>query len=104
MSRTPQAYFDRARGLYAAVRFPDMAVLAGQRDLTRGGFIRAFLAANAGSAPGLTEQAMRVRLSSEGWLEEVRLCLGRDFRYATCPRNAGPAGASGEVMRIRLRD
>ena len=103
MSRTPAAYFDRARSLYAAVRVPDMAALAARSDLTRGAFIRAFLAANAHGAPGLSEQTMRVRVSREGWLEEVRLCLGRDFRYATCPRNAGPPGASGDILRIRLR-
>ncbi|MBU0556292.1 MAG: ribonuclease T [Alphaproteobacteria bacterium] len=103
MSRTPGAYFDRARALYGAVRFPDMAALAAREDLTRSAFIRAFLAANRRGTTELTEQGLRVQLSREGWLEEVRLCLGRDLRFAACARNAGPAGAPGEKMRIRMR-
>jgi len=34
-----------------------------------------------------------------GWLQELRLCYGRDFRPAACPR--GKSGASdGEPLKI----
>lgn len=101
MSSSPEAYYDRARGLYAAVRFPDMQALARTEALTRSSFTRAFLAANRRTAPGLKADAIRVRLSRDGWLEEVRLCLDKAFRYTSCPRNAGSAGAPGQRMRIR---
>jgi ribonuclease T2 len=101
MSGTPEAYFDRARGLYAAVRFPGMAKLVRGGELTRGAFSSAFLAANKRTAPDLKADAIRVRLTRDGWLEEVRLCLDRSFRYTSCPRNAGAPGAAGQRMRIR---
>jgi len=103
MSRTPQAYFERARALYGALRFPDMEALARRGDLTRGTFVRAFLAANARAVPGLKENALRVRLTRQGWLDEVRVCLDRQFRSTACPRHAGGPGSPGQRLRIRMQ-
>lgn len=85
MSPHPAAYFRSAAMLFGAVRFPDMAALAA-RPQTAGSVRRAFAAANRGvSAPMIA-----VTTDRQGWLKEVRLCLGQRMRPQRCkPFQAG---------------
>lgn len=79
MSPNPAAYFRAASILFRAVRFPDMAVLAA-RPRTAGEVRRAFAAAN----PGVTPPMIAVTSDRQGWLKEVRLCLGPRMRPQRC--------------------
>jgi len=80
MGVSPETYFATAATLFDAVRYPDMERLS-RGDLTIGMFARAFAEAN----PGLEPEMVLVETSERGWLEEVRLCLGKDFRPRACP-------------------
>ncbi|RYY29329.1 MAG: ribonuclease T [Sphingomonadales bacterium] len=86
MPGTPADYFDKARGLYGALRYPDMAALS-RRTLTVGQFKAQFAAAN----PAVPASAMRVTLTRQNWLDEVWLCLDTRLRYARCRPNTGGA-------------
>ncbi len=90
MTRNPDRYFAAARRAYAAVRYPDMAALARQDDLTVGGFTRAFAAAN----PGMDADMIAVQTRGRRWLDEVRICLDRRLRPQACPpaSRGAPAG------------
>jgi ribonuclease T2 len=102
MSRTPQAYFKAARLMYSAIDFPDMDRLSRQykdskykkgAPLTVGGLAAAFAANN----DGLRADAIRVQTNEKGWLKEVRVCLGNDFRPRRCPAFVQGARDSAEV-------
>lgn len=95
MSPHPAAYFQSADLLFRAVRFPDMKALAA-RPQTAGSLRRAFAAANRGvSAPMIA-----VAVDNQGWLDEVRLCLGPRMRPQRC--KAFQAGA-GDRRTVRVR-
>jgi len=79
MTKKPDTYFRISRVMYEAVRYPDMGALS-RRPLTVGAFRKAFASAN----PGLEHDMMVVKTNRRGWLEEVRLCLNRDFRPTRC--------------------
>lgn len=79
MSPNPAAYFRAASILFRAVRFPDMAALAA-RPQTAGDVRRAFAAVN----PGVTPPMIAVTSDRQGWLKEVRLCLGPRMRPQRC--------------------
>jgi ribonuclease T2 len=96
MARVPDAYFERARGLYGAIRFPDLAALGGQYRLTASDVVGAFVRRN----PAVPARALRVRASPGGMLEEVWLCLDKAFRPAACP--VGKPGLAPDA-RIRIR-
>ncbi|MFS0772411.1 ribonuclease T2 family protein [Sphingomonas sp. 1P08PE] len=81
---TPARYFTRSTALYRRLRFPDMDALS-RRSLTAGAFASALAAVN----PGLGPQMMRVTADRQGWLDEVWICLGKDFRYRRCPAHQG---------------
>lgn len=85
MGVPPRAYFDRAGGLYAAVRYPDMDALSRRDGLTAAQFAAAFARANR----GLTPQMLRVTANRRGWLDEVWLCLDTRFAYTACPASNG---------------
>ncbi len=80
----PPAYFGLATKLYGRVRYPDMDALS-RRPLTVAGFSRSFAAAN----PGLRADMVKLNIDRKGWLEEVWLCLGTDFRPARCKASHG---------------
>ncbi|PTQ12887.1 ribonuclease T [Sphingomonas oleivorans] len=80
----PPAYFGLATKLYAGMRYPDMDALS-RRPLTVAGFSRAFAAAN----PGLRADMVKLNVNRKGWLEEVWLCLGTNFRPARCKASDG---------------
>jgi ribonuclease T2 len=101
MSRTPDAYFDRARGLFGALRFPDMAQVTDRQRWTVGQFKRTLAATNRRQGAALDARAVQVTLNREGWLEEVLLCLDRRFAYTACPEAARRGAADARTMRAR---
>ncbi len=80
MARTPEAYFGAARLLYEAIEYPDMDRLS-RKPLNAAGLADAFVDINQ----GLPANAVRVTTNERGWLKEVRICLGKDFRPRRCP-------------------
>jgi ribonuclease T2 len=96
MSPHPAAYFRSAELLFRAVRFPDMKALAAKPQ-TAGSVRRAFAAAN----PGVTAPMIAVSADKQGWLDEVRFCLGPRMKPAKCkPFQSG----AKDGRRIRVRD
>lgn len=95
MSPNPDAYFRSADILFRAVRFPDMKGLAAKPQ-TAGSIRRAFSAAN----PGVTAPMIAVSVDRQGWLDEVRLCLGPRMKPARCkPFQTGVK--DGRQIRVR---
>lgn len=92
ITRDPAAYFASATRLFASIKTPDMNALS-RSPLDVRGFTAAFVAAN----PGLPVDAIRLDLSDIGWLEEVRICYGTDYRPRACPRDIGGAGDGARV-------
>jgi ribonuclease T2 len=102
MSRNPETYFKAARLMYGAIDFPDMDRLSRQyknspnkkgKPLTVRGLADAFAANNE----GLRADAIRVQTNNKGWLKEVRVCLGKDFRPRRCPAFVQGARDAAEV-------
>ena len=77
-------YFRAASVMFNAVRFPDMDRLS-RRNPTAGDIRRAFAARN----PGLPESSVAVVANRRQWFQEVRLCLGENFRPRPCPVEDG---------------
>jgi ribonuclease T2 len=86
MTDDPARYFKAGTALYNAFRWPDMDGLSRVRP-TVGAFKSAFAAANR----GVRQDMMYIDTSNGGWLEEVKVCLDRDFRPTRCPKGAGGA-------------
>ena len=79
---TPASYYRITTILYRSLRWPDFARLSREPELTAGTLRTAFAAAN----PGIRAEAVGVKLSERGWLEELRLCYGLNFRPTRCDR------------------
>jgi ribonuclease T2 len=95
MSPHPAAYFRSADILFRAVRFPDMKALAAKPQ-SAGSIRRAFASAN----PGVSEPMIAVSIDQQGWLDEVRLCLGPRMRPQRCkPFQTG----ANDRKPVRLR-
>lgn len=96
MAKTPEAYFGAARLLFDAIEFPDMAKLS--RNVERGTALTS--AGLAGAFADLNEDlpadAIRVKTNDKGWLQEVRICLGKDMKPRRCPAFA--PGVSGNAV------
>lgn len=92
ITRDPAVYFASANRLFASIKAPDMNALS-RSPLDVRGFTAAFVAAN----PGLPADAIRLDLSDIGWLEEVRICYGTDYRPRACPRDISGAGDGARV-------
>lgn len=90
MTRTPEAYFGAGRLMFEAIEYPDMDKLS-RKVLTVAGLAEAFADAN----DGLPANAVRMKLNERGWLEEIRICLGKDMRPRRCPM--GPPGAKDKA-------
>ncbi len=88
-----ERYFHIATQQIAALNFPDMEIQS-RSQTTVGAFTAAFVAAN----PGMAADMVRLDVTPLGWLKELRLCLGKDYRPAPCPRDIG-----GEDADTRLR-
>ncbi len=95
MAKTPDEYFARGRGLYAAIRFPEMEEFAG-KPVKVEAFKKAFAAANEGMRP----EQLRIDVSRDGWLEEVLVCLDKDLKHQACPAHQRTA-PDDQVIRIR---
>ena len=95
MSPHPEAYFRSAEILFRAVRFPDMKALAAKPQ-TAGSVRRAFAAANRGIAP----QMIAVSADRQGWLNEVRFCLGPRMKPARC-QSFQSGARDGRQIRVR---
>lgn len=91
MAHRPEIYFKVTRILWEALRIPDYDRLSRQENLTAGDIRRAFSDAN----PGVDPEHVGVQLSQRGWLEELRICYGRDFTPTDC--NARRFGAKDGV-------
>jgi ribonuclease T2 len=92
ITRDPAAYFANANRLFAGFKAPDMNALS-RTPIDVRGFTAAIVAAN----PALPADAVRIDLSDIGWLEEVRICYGTDYRPRTCPRDISGAGDGAKV-------
>ncbi|WP_312162566.1 ribonuclease T2 family protein [Phenylobacterium sp.] len=92
--RTPEAYFDRAQALWAAIDAPDLAFPPG-RTVTAGDVRDAFLARN----PRLRRSGIFLKVGDGNRLMEARLCYDLQFRPAACP---GGLGAPDQA-RIRVQ-
>ena len=87
MASTPADYFKVANILWDSLRLPDADGLSRRKGLVAGDLRRAFVLNN----PGWRKDAVGVLVSNGGWLRELYLCLGKDFRPRACPRkNFGP--------------
>ena len=88
MAARPESYFRTARQLWSALRWPDFDRLSRTENLTAGRIREELSLANR---PWRAESIGLV-LSERGWLQEIRLCYGRELRPTACdPRRLGPA-------------
>lgn len=88
---TPEAYFRVSGILWRSLRWPDADRLSRLPGLTAGDLRRAFIEAN----PDWRGKRVGLLVSRTGWLRELRLCYGRDFMPADCPRRSfGPPDAA----------
>lgn len=96
MAKTPDEYFGKARALFSALRFPEMEEEYSGKTARVSAFKQAFAAANEGMRP----DQLRLKVSRDGWLEEVMVCLDDKLERETCP--AGKRDAPAErIIRIR---
>ena len=87
MARQPRDYFKVGAILWNSLKLPDADKLSRQPGLTAGDLRRAFIASN----PGFPRSAIGVKASNGGWLRELYLCYGKDFRARACnARSFGP--------------
>lgn len=97
MARKPETYFGAAKLLFGAIEFPDMDRLSRQykkgRPLNAAGLADAFVEINE----GLPASAIRTKTNDRGWLQEVRICLGKDLKPRRCPAFTQGAPDKGEV-------
>lgn len=91
----PETYFEVTRILRRGLHMPDMDRLSHDDALTAGAIREQFVLAN----PGWGVDAVGVHLNARGWLEEVRLCYGKDFRPKKC--DARRFGAKDEA-RVKV--
>ena len=87
MTSRPESYFKVTRILWGSLRWPDFDRLSRQDGLTAGQVRRAFADANR----YWDAAHVGVKLNERGWLEELRLCYGKDFMPTAC--DAGRFGA-----------
>lgn len=93
MVRRPETYYRVTRILWNSLRWPDFDRLSRREGLTAGDIRQTF----AGANPGWEPRSIGLRINERGWLQEMRLCYGKDFRPVTCdsnrhgPRDSAPA-------------
>ncbi len=91
----PDVYLRVTRILWRSLRLPDYDALSRRDGLTAGDVRRAFTDANAAFDPEMVGLVVNER----GWLREMRLCYGRDFRPTRCDRRRlGP----DDDVRVRI--
>ena len=87
----PEVYFRVTRILWDSLRIPDFDYLSRREGLTAGDIRGTFSDANGRH---WEPEMVGVKLNSRGWLEELRLCYGKDFMPAACDR--GRYGAASQ--------
>jgi ribonuclease T2 len=91
MTRRPEAYFRAARILWNSLRWPDFDRISRDAGLTAGEIRRAFADANRRWEPA----HVGLVLNERGWLQQMRLCYGRDLMPTACDaRRFGPADSA----------
>jgi ribonuclease T2 len=99
MARKPETYFGAAKLLFDAIEFPDMDRLSrqgskdGEAPLNAASLAEAFASIN----DGLPVKAVRAKTNPRGWLEEVRICLDKDFKPRACPTFTSGAPDKAQV-------
>lgn len=88
MARSPESYFKVTRMIWGSLRHPDYDRLSREDGLTAGKIRAAFQLAN----PDWKPERVSVKLNARGWLEEVRLCYGKDWLPTRCKRGQRGAG------------
>lgn len=89
-----EAYFAAAKRVWDGLARPDLRTPS--RDpLTAGAVRTAFTSSN----PGMPRDAIHVDRSNKGWLEEVLICLDRDFGYEACDDLGAPDDAPLSIWR-----
>ena len=103
MAKAPEAYFGAARLLFNAIEFPDMARLS--REPERGTPLTAQVLAErfVDLNEGLQSDAIIVKTTDKGWLDEVRICLGRNFKPRRCPQFSRLAPGKTQIKIWRGR-
>lgn len=97
MARTPEAYFAAARLMFNALEFPDMARLSREPERGTPLTVAALAERFADLNDGLPANAISVKTNAKGWLEEVRICLGKDFKPRRCPIFSKGAPANTQI-------
>jgi len=87
---TPDGYFAKSTGLYARLKWPDMARLSHERRSSAASLAEAVAAAN----PGLRADMIRVTADKQGWLNEIWFCLDRQLGYTRCRADSGGVAAA----------
>jgi len=97
MTTRPETYLKITRILWESLEMPDFDRLSRDNALTAGMVRAEFIRAN----PGFRRNAVGLKLNERGWLEELRLCYGKDFRPVACDRRRlGPTdGAAVKIWR-----
>jgi len=97
MARDPETYFRITRILHGALRMPDLDLLSKREGLKAGDLREAWLTAN----PGWRDKRIGVQLNTRGWLQELKLCYGKDFRPLDCDKRriGAPDGAALKIWR-----
>ena len=95
---TPGEYFNRTAVLWSRFAQPDLAALARTgAPVTVGAVKDAIIAANPGQ--GLARPALAVSLADGGWLREVTICYGKEWRPVRCPMPGAPDRRPAQVRR-----
>lgn len=103
MAKTPEAYFGAAKLLFEAVEFPNMDLLSRQVEGGAPLTVSTLAATFAELNDGLPANAIRVKTNTKGWLQEIRICLGKDMKPRRCPDSAQGAAEKAVVKVWRGR-
>ena len=87
----PETYFRITRYIWNGIRHPDYDRLSREKSLTAGRIRAEFHRAN----PDWKPEMVGVKLNNRGWLQELRLCYGKDWMPSRCKR--GQLGARDNV-------
>jgi ribonuclease T2 len=91
MANRPESYFRTVRALWSGLRWPDFDRLSRRGGLTAGQIREAFAQANRLWQPA----HIGLVVNERGWLQELRLCYGTNFKPAACDtRRFGPADSA----------
>lgn len=93
MVRRPGTYFRVTRILWDSLRLPDLDRLSKEPGLTAAMLRDRWVLAN----PAWPREAVGVKTNARGWLQELRLCYGKDFMPRACDRRRFGAKDSAPI-------